>query len=66
MSKSILFTGHPIFSQLLKYIDKSDIARIGQIEGYDTYIKKFDSYTHFVTLLFAVFERYDSLRETVP
>lgn len=49
------FTGQLVLSQLLIFIDKSEIVRIGEIEGSDKYIKKFDSYTHFVILLFVVF-----------
>lgn len=65
MVKSTNFTGQPIFSQLLRYISKEDVVRLGKVEGYDRYVKKLDSYTHLVTLLFAVFERYDSIREIV-
>lgn len=65
MVKSTNFTGQPIFSQLLRYISKEDVVRLGKAEGYDRYVKKLDSYTHLVTLLFAVFERYDSIREIV-
>lgn len=65
MGKNTLFTGQPVFSQILNLIDRSNIQRISQKEGYDRYVKKLDGYTHLVLLLFGVLKRYDSLRELV-
>lgn len=65
MSKSTHFIGQPSYKQLLNFIDRAEIAKIVHKDGYDRYVKRFDSYTHLVTLLYAVLQRYDSLREIV-
>ena len=65
MGKSTHFIGQPLFSQLLKLVDKSEVVKLSKKGGYDRYTKRLDGYTHFVALLFAVLNRYDSLRELV-
>lgn len=65
MSKSRHFIGQPSYSQLLKFIDRQKISQIVRKGGYDRYTKRLDSYCHLVTMLFAVLQRYDSLREVV-
>lgn len=65
MGKNTLFTGQPVFSQILNLINRSNIQEISRKEGYDRYVKKLDGYTHLVLLLFGVLKRYDSLRELV-
>ncbi len=65
MGKSTHFIGQPLFSQLLKLVDKSEVVNLSKKGGYDRYTKRLDGYTHFVALLFAVLNRYDSLRELV-
>ena len=65
MSKDTHFIGQPLFSQLLKLVDKSEVVKLSKKGGYDRYTKRLDGYTHFVALLFAVLNRYDSLRELV-
>ena len=63
MSKNIFFTGQPIFSQLLKYIPRDLIARVAKDYKADYYCKRFNSYDHLVTLLYATFNHCNSLRE---
>lgn len=63
MSKSNFFTGQPIFSQLLKYIPRHDIVRIAREQGSDRYCKRFSSYDHLVTILYAILNHCTSLRE---
>lgn len=63
MSKSTHFIGQQRYLQIIKFLDRSKIDSLIRKEGYDRYIKKFDSYTHLITLLYAVFSRYDSIRE---
>jgi hypothetical protein len=63
MGKSNFFTGQPIFSQLLHFIPRSLVKRLASQYQADRYCKKFDSYTHLVSLLYAVLNRCDSLRE---
>lgn len=65
MSKNTHFTGQPLFSQILSYVDKQEIKLVSQVGGYDRYVKKFDGYSHFVVMLYGVLMRYDSLREIV-
>lgn len=65
MSKSSYFIGQPIYSQILKLTNGSKIRSISEKGNYDHYTKKFDGYSHFVTLLFGVLMRYDSLREII-
>ncbi len=65
MSKNKHFIGQPLFSQLLKLADKSEVKKLSKQGGHERYTKKLDGYTHFTALLFAVLNRYDSLRELV-
>lgn len=63
MSKSTHFIGQQRYLQIIKFLDRSKIDSLIRKEGYDRYTKKFDSYTHLITLLYAVLSRYDSIRE---
>lgn len=65
MGKDTNFTGQPLYVQLLNLTDRQKIRKISSKGGYDRYVKKLDGYTHFVSMLYAVLMRYDSLRETV-
>ena len=63
MSKSIFFTGQPIFSQVLSYIPKSTVDQISSDNAADRYCKHFTSYGHLVSMLYAVFNNCTSIRE---
>jgi hypothetical protein len=65
MGKDTNFIGQPIFGQLLSFLDKSQIKRASKELDADRYVKKFTSYKHVVVMLFAVFEGYHSIRDTV-
>ena len=65
MGKISNFIGQPLFNQLINLISRRKIQEIALKGGYNRYVKRFDSYSHLVTLLFAVFNRFDSLREIV-
>jgi len=65
MHKDTNFIGQPIFSQLLKSINKSEIDRIALENKSDRYTKKFTTYNHLVVMLYSVFEGVSSLREAV-
>jgi hypothetical protein len=65
MSKSTIFSGQPIFNQLLTFIDKGDIKAISKEHKAERYVKKFNTHTHLVAMLFVAFEGYDSIREVV-
>jgi len=65
MGKSTNFSGQPIFNQLVKFIDKSDIRKIAKRHGAERYVKKFTTYNHVVVMLFAALEGYHSIREVI-
>lgn len=65
MSKSKFFTGQPIFSQLLKYIPRDLVLKVAKEYKADYYCKRFNSYDHLVTLLYATFNNCNSLREVI-
>ncbi len=63
MGKSAHFLGQPLYSQVINLLDKSKILRISRKIGGERYIKRFDGWTHLVVMLYAVIQRFDSLRE---
>jgi hypothetical protein len=63
MSKSKFFTGQPIFSQLLSFIPRAEVDRIARQNGSDRYCKRFTTYGHLVSMLYAVFNNCHSIRE---
>jgi len=65
MSKDTNFIGQPIFGQLLNFLDKGFTKRTYKELGADKYVKQFTSYKHVVVMLFAAFEGYHSIRDTV-
>ncbi len=65
MGKSKNFSGQPIFNQLIKFIDKSEIRKIAKKHDAERYVKKFTTYNHIVVMLFVAFEGYHSIRETI-
>lgn len=65
MSKSTYFTGQPILTQLLKYVDRSAIKTLAKAGGHDRYYKSFDTYTHLVTMLYCALQKCTSSREVV-
>ena len=65
MDKSTIFSGQPIFSQLLSLIPNHLVERIARKYDADRYCKKFDTRHHLVTMLFAVINQCTSIREVV-
>lgn len=65
MNKSKFFTGQPIFTQLLKYLPKSEVHRIARQKSSDRYYKKFTTHSHLISMLYACYEHCTSLREVV-
>ena len=63
MNKSTHFSGTPIIKQILKFISPSDIARTAKTYNSDKYYKKFKTYDHLVTMLYATMSGVSSLRE---
>jgi len=65
MSKSTFLAGQPIFSQLISLFDKKIISSCVQLYNSDRYYKKFNTYHHLLTMLYACFQNCTSLREVV-
>ena len=63
MNEGTFFTGQPVFNQLLKLIPRSIISELTRKHLSDRYYKKFKSYDHLVTMLYATFHGCKSLRE---
>ena len=63
MGKSSNFFGQPIYGQLIKSLDREKIVESSRKQGGEKYVKSFDGYTHLLTMLYAVIQRFDSLRE---
>lgn len=63
MGKSSNFFGQPIYGQLIKSLDREKIVEMSRRHGGEKYVKSFDGYTHLLTMLYAVIQRFDSLRE---
>ena len=57
------FFGQPIYGQLIKSLDREKIIEKSRKHGGEKYVKSFDGYTHLLTMLYAVIQRFDSLRE---
>jgi hypothetical protein len=53
MGKSTNFSGQPIFTQLLNFLDKSKISKSSKALGANKYVKRFTSYKHVVVMFFA-------------
>lgn len=63
MSKSTHFIGQPLFSQVIKLLDKQKILQISKEHGGERYVKCFNVWIHLIVMLYAVIMRFDSLRE---
>ena len=66
MSKNteIKLVGQPILSQILKLIDKAGFDKQVEKHKSDHYYKAFKSWPHFVTMMFGILSRCDSMAET--
>jgi len=65
MGKSTIFSGQPIFTQLLSLIPDYLLQSLAHKYQADRYCKTFDSRHHLVTLLFGIINQCTSLREVV-
>ena len=63
MGKGSNFFGQPIYGLLIKSLNREKILEISRKYGEERYVKSFDGYTHLLTMLYAVIQRFDSLRE---
>lgn len=65
MSKSINFTGQPIFGQLIRFIGRQHINTITRQNGTDRYTKKLTTYKHLIVMMFVSLNGYQSIREAI-
>lgn len=63
MSKSSNFFEQPIYGQLIKSLNREKIVEISRKHDGVKYVKSFDGFSHLLTMLYAVIQRFDSLRE---
>jgi len=63
MNKSTNFSGQPIISQILKFIDNKIIYRTAAKHNSDRYYKRFKTFDHLVTMAFTAISGCSSLRE---
>jgi len=62
-NKSKNFSGQPIIKQLLKLLSPTIITRTASEYNSDRYYKRFKTYDHLVTMLYATLSGVSSLRE---
>jgi len=60
----IKLVGQPILGQLLQLVDKGSFKDLVKKKKSDHYYKAFKSWPHFVTMMFGIFSRCDSMAET--
>jgi hypothetical protein len=65
MSKSTNYSGQPVFNQIIKFFDKSEIKKTAKKHDAERYVKKFTTYHHLVVMLFVALEGYQSIREVI-
>ena len=66
MGKSSNFFGQPIYGQLIKSLEREKIVEMSRKHGGEKYVKSFDGYTHLLTMLYAVIQRFDSASQRTP
>ena len=55
MSKSTYFTGQPVYSQVIKLLDKANIQQISlETLGSERYVKRLTGWKHLIIMLFGV------------
>ena len=60
MGKDGHFTGQPVYSQVLKLLDKEKNRQISHdTQGSESYVKRFGGYEHLVVMLFGVLKHFD-------
>jgi hypothetical protein len=64
-STKISFVGQPIFAQVLKLVDKSRFYALAEKNNSDRYYKEFKAWDHFVSLMFGILSRCDSISEII-
>jgi hypothetical protein len=62
MPKSRYFTGQPVLRQVLKAIPRALVNQVAHAHQSDRYVKRFSTYDHLVTMLYATLGGFSSLR----
>jgi len=62
---TIKFVGQPIFAQIMKMVCKTEFSLLVKKHKSDRYYKEFKSWDHFVSLLFGILSRCDSISEII-
>ena len=57
--------GQPILTQVLSLVNKNKFSSLVRKHESDRYYKKFSTWTHFVTMMFGIYSRCDSVTEIV-
>jgi hypothetical protein len=60
----IKLVGQPILGQILGLVDKWSFKQLVKSKKSDDYYKAFKSWPHFVTMMFGILSRCDSMAET--
>jgi len=64
-STKISFVGQPIFSQILNMVSKPDFRELVEKNKSDKSYKEFKTWDHFVSLMFGILSRCDSIAEII-
>lgn len=65
MGKNTLFTGQPLFNQLLSLIPKDEISQVVHKYSANRYYKKFFFNDHLIAMLFCAFHKCTGIREVI-
>lgn len=57
--------GQPILTQVLNLVNKNKFSGLVKEHKSDRYYKKFSNWTHFVSMMYGIFSRYDSVTEII-
>lgn len=57
--------GQPILTQVLSLVNRNKFSGLAKKHGSDRYYKKFSTWTHFVSIMFGIYSRCDSVTEIV-
>ena len=63
MSRSMVFFGQPIFSQMIGLLNAGKINDRATSHRSDYYCKRFSTFQHLITMIYGVTSGYNSLRE---
>ena len=65
MNKNTNFTGQPIFTQVINFIDRQEVNKIARKYKADRYTKKLTTYKHLIIMMFVALKGYRSIWEAI-